>query len=114
MRSGARAFELAPCVRTTPSGPGSTASRDSPVEDVAAVLRVRAHLAWPAPLVHRLRPRVAREHLGALDLVEGVVEGLVLDHDRLALAADHHRQLLPLEARRGDHAEEHTAELQSR
>src|SRR2546426_5587573 len=82
-----------------PSPPGATASRDATVEDVAAVPRVRAHLAGPTPLVHRLRPGVARQHLGALDLVERVVEGFLLDHDRLALAAEHHRQLLPLEAR---------------
>src|SRR5947209_16664427 len=80
-----------------PSPPGATTSRDATVEDVAAVPRVRAHLAGPTPLVHRLRPGVARQHLGALDLVERVVEGFLLDHDRLELGGVQHRAVLSVD-----------------
>src|SRR6185436_587280 len=57
-----------------------------------AVARVGAHLRRPAPLFDRLRPGVAREHFGALQLVGRAVFRLALGDDSLELAADAHLQ----------------------
>src|SRR2546425_7723456 len=80
------------------------AAGEAPVEHMPAVLGVGPHLARPAPLIDRVRPALAGEERGAVELVERVVPGLVVEGDRLPLAADDHRQLLPLEAGDGDDA----------
>src|SRR6266540_7030939 len=69
---------------------------------VAAVPGVRPHLARPAPLIHRLGPGRAEEHLGTLNLVERAVPGLILDHHGAALPAHDHGHGPALEARDGD------------
>src|SRR6266536_130861 len=79
-------------------------SEDPLEHHVAAVLGVRPHLSRPPPLIHHLGPGGAQEHLGAVELVERVVAGLVLDHDRAPLTAQDHGHRLPLEARGGDDA----------
>src|SRR5215831_7947527 len=113
---GARALPPAPWVSTSPSPDGARGSwsasltrcpgrsRDPAVDHVAAIGGVGANVLGPAPFLHRLRPRVTGEHGGALDLVERVVGGLALDHDRLALPADYHCHRLALEARDRDDA----------
>src|SRR5882724_3076838 len=91
----------AAATRTTPR---ERSAAEAAVEDMPPVLGVLTHLARPAPLLHRARPRVGHQDLGALYLVEGPVARLVLDHDALALAADRQRELFRLEARHRDHA----------
>src|SRR5690349_7233912 len=59
---------------------------------------MRTHLRRPPPLLHRLGPRLAGEHLRALDLIESAVLWGVLDDDRLELPADRHRERLQLVA----------------
>src|SRR5262249_37518348 len=113
---GARALPPAPWVSTSPSPDGAGGSwsssltrqpgrlRDPAIDHVTAIGGVGTDVLGPASFLDRLRPRVAGEHGGVLDLVERVVGGLVLDHDRLALTADHHRHRLALEARDRDDA----------
>src|SRR5882724_13407773 len=116
-RSGALALPPAPWVSTSPSPDGAggwcnssltpRARRrlgDAAVDHVATIRGVGTDVLGPAPVFDRLRPRVAGEDGRALDLVERVVGGLALDHDRLSLAPDHHRHRLALEARDRDDA----------
>src|SRR6266403_1464560 len=79
-------------------------SGDAPVEHVPTVSGVGPNLARPASRVDSLRPGLAGENARALELIEGVVPWLCIDDDRPTLAANDHRQLLPLEARDGDDA----------
>src|SRR3989449_6918631 len=78
--------------------------RDAVVHHVPAVRGRGATMRGPTPSLHGFRPRIAREHGRPLYLVERVVGGLALDHDRLALPADHHRYRLALETRDRDDA----------
>src|SRR5579885_125715 len=50
----------------------------NPAQRMPAVLRVGPDLRAPAADLDRLRPGVAREHLGALQLVDRAVLGLVV------------------------------------
>src|SRR6185503_9022521 len=86
----------AAATRTTPR---ERSAAEAAVEDMPPILGVLPHLARPASLLHRARPGVGHQDLGALDLVQGAVARLVLDHDALALAADGQRELLRLEER---------------
>src|SRR6266446_1350183 len=89
-----------------PTGVGAQRlpSGDAPVEHVPTVSGVGPNLARPASRVDSLRPGLAGENARALELIEGVVPWLCIDDDRPTLAANDHRQLLPLEARDGDDA----------
>src|SRR5229473_1797247 len=104
------------CTSTWASSPSTSTSRagcaeadprcrsgQAAVERVLAVARVRPHLRRPPPLLHRLRPRLADQHVRALDLVEGAILWRVLDHDRLELPADAHGERLQLVARDRHH-----------
>src|SRR4029077_8145119 len=69
---------------------------------VAAVARVRAHLAGPAALVHGLGEGLAQQHVGALQLVEGVEARRALRIHALALAPDDHAERLDRHSHAGD------------
>src|SRR5262245_312896 len=106
-KSAAAATRARPSPLPSPrrgEGEGAGSAAEAAVEDMPPVLGVLAHLAGPAPLLDGAGPRVRDQHLGALDLVERLIAGLVLDDDALLLAADRQRELLRLEARHGDHA----------
>src|SRR5262249_53126684 len=98
-KSAAAATRTSPCEA---EADGSAA--EAAVEDMPPILGVLAYLAGPAPLLDGARPRVRHQDLGALDLVERPIAGLVLDDDALLLTADRQRELLRLEARHRDHA----------
>src|SRR5438876_301112 len=101
-------------LRSDATAPGRPADRrgraqrvpsgDAPVEHVPAVSGVGPNLARPASRVDGLRPGLAGENARPLELIERVVPWLRIDDDRPTLAANDHRQLLPLEARDGDDA----------
>src|SRR5258705_4128279 len=83
---------------------GPSPLRDLPHHQMAPVAGVRAHLAGPAALVHRLGERLAQQHVGALELVQRVEARRALRVHRLALAADDHAERLDRPPRGRDHA----------
>ena len=77
----------------------SLALRDQlPVQDMPAVLRVGPHLPRPAALINGFRQASLTRTSGLSISYEDIVRRLVLNDDRLALAADHQGHLLLLEA----------------
>src|SRR5438552_1559681 len=90
-----------PRALTRPFYPGRSA--DSAVQEVAAIGGVRPDLGRPAALFDGLGPGLARQDLGALDLVEGAEARLAFDHDGLDLAPDRDLERLDLEAGDRDH-----------